>query len=476
MTHAIARLFITLSLVLTFSAAPGRSDEWAFLGLSDTREDNAMESVLQWVTENLVNPAPQFLVHGGDLDPARETEEIIKKYFGKPFYSTMGNHDKDVCRKHLHQSLYLGKKLPNVVDSTFIEAKGADAMFYSFAYRNVYFIILDVFYQEPFRQFGKVYGEQLQWLEDLLIDNPYPYIFVVGHEPAYPQKWQRNYGDCLDRYPESRDRFWEVLVTYDVTGYLCGHTHCYLRQNIQGVLHLDMGECAEHEWEDTFLYFTVTNDSIRVTTYQVTGGIREQFSIKPRDVVTPVELAFFSYNLLDDQIKLFWQTATETNNYGFEIQKSLDNSNFSRIGFIPGQGTTQKSQRYEFLDRASNSGISYYRLKQIDHTGEFKFTKTIEAKVHTTPVFWLSQNYPNPFNQETTLCFEIDEPGYVTLTLYNVNGQVVHRLVDDYRDSGAYLVNWSGADCLGNALPSGIYFYQLSTNNKQVTMKMVLTR
>ena len=476
MSKASIGIFITFSLILIVGAVPGLSDEWSFLGATDTREGNALEISLKWATENLVGPPPQFLIHCGDLDPASETEEVIKKYFGKPFYPSMGNHEKNASRNHTYQSLYLGKKLPNLVDSTFIEAKGVEALFYSFAYRNLYFIILDVFYLDPFRQFGNVYGEQLKWLEDQLVNNPYPYVFVMGHEPAFPQPWQRNYGDCLDRYPQDRDRFWSVLSTYKVSGYFCGHTHSYLRQRIQDVWHLDLGECAEIENIDTFSNFHVTDDSISVTTYRITGGIREQFSIKPRLVANPVELSSFSYDLIDAQVQLAWQTTTETNNYGFEIQKSLDRVNYDRIGFVAGHGTTQESQRYEFLDQASNSGISYYRLKQIDHDGEFDFSKTIEADIQTTPVFWLSQNYPNPFNQETTLCYEIDEPGYVNLNIYNLNGQVVYCLVDEYRDSGAYLVNWSGADRSGNDLPSGIYFYQLMTANKRVTMKMLLTR
>lgn len=476
MRKAGTRIFFTLSIIFILGAVTGFAEEWSFLAVTDTREGNALEIALKWVNENIIDPAPQLLIHGGDLDPAATTEEIVKLYFGKPFYPSMGNHEKDVSRNHTYESLYLGKRLPNLMDSTFIQAKGAEALFYSFAYRNVYFIILDVYYLEPFRQRGNVYGEQLKWLEDQLVDNPYPYIIVAGHEPAFPQKWQRNYGDCLDRYPIDRDRFWSVLSTHKVSGYLCGHTHSYLRQHIHDVWHLDLGECAEIESVDTFSNFLVTEDSISVTTYRVTGGVRDQFSIMPRDVVTPVELSSFSYHLLDDQVKLFWQTTTETNNYGFEIQKSRDNINFSRIGFAPGHGTTQESQRYEFLDRASNAGISYYRLKQIDHSGEFGLSNTIRADLRTMPVFWLSQNYPNPFNQETMLSYEIDEPGHVTLNIYDLKGTIVRNLATGFQNSGAYQLHWDGADQHGNCVPSGIYFYQLTTGKRQVTMKMLLTR
>lgn len=477
MTNAgLGMLMEILAALLIAMTVPSLAQDWSFLAATDTREDNALEIALQWASKNLTHPTPQFLIHGGDLDPANETDEVIKKFFGKPFYPAMGNHEKVNSRNYIYQTLYLGKKIPNLVDSTFIEAKKAEALFYSFAYRNVFFIVLDVYYLDPFRQFGNVNGDQLKWLENQLAENSYPYIFVVGHEPAFPQPWQRNYGDCLDRYPQDRDRFWSLLATYKVSAYLCGHTHCYLRQRIQDVWHLDLGECAELETSDTFSNFLVTDDSIRVTTYRVTGGASDQFAIKPRLVVNPVELSSFSYRLIDDQVNLEWQTISEINNYGFEIQKSRDRVDFARIGFVPGQGTTQQSQLYGFLDRASNSGISYYRLKQIDDNGAFNFSNTIEVNIRTTPVFWLSQNYPNPFNQETTLCYEIDAPGKVTLSIYNMNGQIVQRLVAHDRDAGAYQIDWNGTDQQGNPLASGIYISQLASGKKQATMKMLLTR
>jgi predicted phosphodiesterase len=370
--------YVLIGVLICCVAGTGiYADDWSFLGISDTHGGNGLPVALQWAASSLTNPAPSFLIHAGDYEPFSGVDYLVTTYFGKPFFPAMGNHDKDPDRQYFYDFYYSAKKLPFLVDSTLIEAEGVEALCYAFAYDNAYFIILDQYSHVRYRNYGNVIDKQLRWLENQLVDNPYRYIFVVGHEPAYPKGWQRNYGDCLDRTPEDRDRFWAMLSKYQVTAYLCGHTHSYLRQYIQNVWHINLAQLIETDYHNSLANFIVNDDSVQVQIYVPNGRLPDQFSLMPRNVADPVELSLFYCEQIDGLVRLNWQTATESNNYGFEIQRACDNGTFKRIGFVPGKGTTQQPQIYEFKDQQAEPGKYYYRLKQIDFDGDFHYSNII---------------------------------------------------------------------------------------------------
>jgi flagellar hook assembly protein FlgD len=90
--------------------------------------------------------------------------------------------------------------------------------------------------------------------------------------------------------------------------------------------------------------------------------------------------------------------------------------------------------------------------------------------------FSLSQNYPNPFNPETVIKYALPEDCYVELTIYNLLGQKVKILVNQYQNAGYKIVHWNGRDDQGNELASGVYFYKIKTTKYSQTKKMVLLR
>jgi|GEM_PF-3552031 len=470
-------LFSLTWLFLLWNPVIGQSSagEWSFIGVSDTHTGEGFATMMQWASANLVNPAPSFLIHAGDQEPMERTAQIVTQYFDKPFFPSMGNHDKDPDRAYFYQTYYKNHRLINLVDSSFIEPYGPEALFYSFAYNNCYFIVLDQYYHVPYRNYGRVVDQQLQWLEDQLKHNPYPFVFVIGHEPAYPQSWQRNYGDCLDRAPEDRDRFWEVLAQYQVTAYICGHTHSYLKQYIQNVLQINLAQCGELDHHISIANFIVGTDSVRVQIFQPDGGLRDAFRLGPRHVAHPVELTSFSFERTANHVMLIWYTASERNNYGFDIERSSDKLTFDRIGFIPGAGTSQQAQRYEFHDQALVPGQYYYRLKQIDLDGRFSYSKILDVLVPPVTQFLLPQNYPNPFHRNTMISYKIDQEGEVTLEIYNTKGQLVKKLITGHQHAGFHEVSWNGTNDQGVTLPSGLYVGRLSFSRKQLTFKMVLS-
>jgi hypothetical protein len=93
--------------------------------------------------------------------------------------------------------------------------------------------------------------------------------------------------------------------------------------------------------------------------------------------------------------------------------------------------------------------------------------------------FSLSQNYPNPFNPSTTLSYSIPEtagPVDVEVTVYNVRGRMIRKLVDGKMESGTYQAHWDGRDCRGESVPSGIYLYRIRAGDFRDIRKMVMAR
>ena len=195
---------------------------------------------------------------------------------------------------------------------------------------------------------------------------------------------------------------------------------------------------------------------------------------------TPVELTSFYANYIQNEntIELTWSTATETNNSGFGILRFAQNDNdeWSKIGFVPGHGTTTEKQHYSFTDNDVKPGKYQYKLKQIDYDGTFEYSQIVEIEIPFTIEFSLSQNYPNPFNPVTKIKYSIPqnlrrETGNVSLKIYDVLGREITTLVNEEKPAGEYEVEFNGSN-----LPSGIYFYQLNAGVFTETKKMILLK
>lgn len=191
--------------------------------------------------------------------------------------------------------------------------------------------------------------------------------------------------------------------------------------------------------------------------------------------VIPVELTSFTASDSENESKLEWTTATEINNQGFEVQRKTSVGDFAAVGFIEGKGTTTEQQNYSFIDKSLSEGKYSYRLKQIDFDGSFEYSKTIEVEIHNPLKFSLSQNYPNPFNPSTKISWQSPVAGWQTLKIYDVLGNLVTTLVDEYKPAGSYEVEFKST-VGSHQLANGIYFYQLKAGNFVETKKMILLK
>ena len=195
------------------------------------------------------------------------------------------------------------------------------------------------------------------------------------------------------------------------------------------------------------------------------------------DVNVPVELSSFNVIAKDQQVVLEWTTESETNNFGFEVQRKQKNiDGFETIGFVDGHGTVAEQIKYRFFDNLSNHGVYYYRLKQIDRDGTFEFSKIQSVDVVTPLNFELQQNYPNPFNPETRIAFTLPQTVNVSIQIYDVAGRLVRTLVDGQVQAGHHQVTWKGRNDQGVIVSSGVYMYQIKTAEHLEIRKLVFAK
>ena len=185
----------------------------------------------------------------------------------------------------------------------------------------------------------------------------------------------------------------------------------------------------------------------------------------------PVELTSFVANVSRSSVELNWVTATELNNYGFEIERKAKGGEFYTIGLVRGNGTTSEVSRYTFVDKNLEPGIYFYRLKQIDFSGAYEYSPEIEVDFNPVIQFSLEQNYPNPFNPTTKIKFSIVESSPVKLAVYNLLGEMVSLLVNNQMNPGNYEIDF---DATG--LPSGMYMYRLESGTNTISKKMMLMK
>jgi hypothetical protein len=190
----------------------------------------------------------------------------------------------------------------------------------------------------------------------------------------------------------------------------------------------------------------------------------------------PVELSSFTASANSKEVTLNWSTATELNNQGFEVQRKFGDNSFATIGSVKGHGTTTSPYNYTYVDKLTDAGKYFYRLKQIDYGGKYEYLQTVEINWSPFTSYKLEQNYPNPFNPTTKISFAIPlfggaRGGSVTLKVYDVLGNEVRTLIIEGMAAGYHSVDFTATN-----LPSGVYFYQLRAGAFVETRKMILLR
>lgn len=223
----------------------------------------------------------------------------------------------------------------------------------------------------------------------------------------------------------------------------------------------------------TDLNITNLSYNYRIRAYNITG-YSEYSNIA--QVTVPVELTSFAAVANKNSVDLRWQTATETNNSGFEIERLKYSSNekmdnWESVAFVTGNGTTTEPKSYFYKDENLSMGKYEYRLKQLDYDGNYNYSNEIEVVVNAPDKFSLNQNYPNPFNPGTTIEYQIPQSSFVTIKVYDVLGKEVVTLVNEEKPAGVHEVNFIAKD-----LTSGLYLYKIKAESFEQTRKMLLLK
>jgi len=172
----------------------------------------------------------------------------------------------------------------------------------------------------------------------------------------------------------------------------------------------------------------------------------------------PVEMAYFNARLLDEEVYLDWMTATESNNEGFEVERSLDGKNWENLGFVAGEGTKNTPTTYNYTDNRPMTGVNYYRLKQMDFDSNFEYSDIRVVEVEGD----VSINvFPNPVVDLLTVELSINEE--VNVSIFNMAGV----LVKEEMMNG----NRLQVDC--SELSAGIYLVKIIGQQTQAVQKLI---
>lgn len=185
----------------------------------------------------------------------------------------------------------------------------------------------------------------------------------------------------------------------------------------------------------------------------------------------PVELNMFAAKVKNNSVQLIWSTATEVNNYGFEIERKCSNGDWKKIGFVQGHGNSNSPKNYSYSDQPLGDVTFKYRLKQVDFDGTFEYSNEVGVKLDEIKQFVLEQNYPNPFNPTTTIRFSLPVAAEVSISVFNLLGERVAQLLNANLNEGYHEVTFDGS-----SLTSGIYFYQLRAGDFKATKKFIITK
>jgi hypothetical protein len=202
---------------------------------------------------------------------------------------------------------------------------------------------------------------------------------------------------------------------------------------------------------------------------QAAPNIQTLFIASAPCIATPVTFRDFSLQVKSNNVELFWSTASESNNRGFEIERSTTGNNWTRIGFVPGVGNSQILQKYTYTDKGLSNGRYFYRLKQVDLDGRFSYSRVLSAAVDGKYSFSLEQNFPNPASGNTVIPYSVPVRAKVLISLFDVQGRVIKVLVNESKEPGYYTHGLSTS-----GLARGIYYYRMQSDEFSATRKLVI--
>lgn len=282
-TEAVSDVWPRAYLPLVQRAFSGR--EFAFAVTSDVRSfagPGAYDTpqYFRGACETIDGMGGAFMVTPGDIDPVTGVLWTITRTLGITYtwYPVVGNHERPGAGEEA--SLGANMDLLNGYEYGAVNPgpTGCPTTTYSFDLGDAHFAVLNEYCDSAGDAvtLGDVPDHLYTWLAQDLSSTDKPHVFVVGHEPAYPQPDAdsgrlRHLGESLDKYPANRDRFWNLLRNEGVLAYICGHTHNYSAVQLDGVWQLDAGHArglGDTGARSTFIVIHVDGEWVTFETYR----------------------------------------------------------------------------------------------------------------------------------------------------------------------------------------------------------------
>lgn len=249
----------------------------------------------------------------------------------------------------------------------------------------------------------------------------------------------------------------------------CSSTGCVGSESVEpcsgGTFAFGAGEASEFDnsWYNGPIIFNSVQEAINSINDHTnwigengnTGAGENAATNMINNLVLPVELKKFEGKVQDEGNLLTWETSTEVNNSGFEIEFSADGRTFEKVGFVEGNENSTSEKSYTFLHRPYNETSSYYRLKQLDINGNFEYSHVILLARD------LDNNisfYPNPVQDIVQISLESKSSKTTGFTVFNGVGAVVKEGTWELRNGE----NVNSLDL--SELNDGVYFIKIDSN------------
>jgi len=201
---------------------------------------------------------------------------------------------------------------------------------------------------------------------------------------------------------------------------------------------------------------SVTRAGVAIDNFEISGP--------PNTSPLPVTMLEFSGSANGNYNMLNWSTASEINNSGFEVQRSVDGNEFASIGFVAGAGNSTSVNEYSFKDTDVGNGVLYYRLKQIDNDGVFEYSHVIALQNKSESPFDIRSLYPNPFNKEIGILFSRTSEEPISVKIFDANGKLAIN--------ETYPASTNNIFVNTESLPSGIYFLSVESGESKIVRKI----
>jgi hypothetical protein len=195
----------------------------------------------------------------------------------------------------------------------------------------------------------------------------------------------------------------------------------------------------------------------------------DRFTIGSTNILStplPIELVSFDVSYASPVVEVEWVTASELDNDFFTLERSQGGKKFEFVTNVTGAGTTNQRHVYRTIDPSPLKGISYYRLKQTDFNGDFKY-----SPIKGVEVGYSLSVYPNPGDgREFNLVIDLMQSSSVRLQLFNFSGQMIHEEVQVSKTEGVQILSIKPS----KPLQTGLYYLRIAYQGKLELIKLAV--